>query len=80
MGTQNDELPEAKMAHMCDLCGIDVSDTRLPKRHRLKIVDGATVRGPWAYMCVPCFRHKGVGLGTGKGQLYDVLTGEKLAG
>ena len=31
-------------------------------------VDGATVMGPWANMCEPCFDMYGVGLGLGKGQ------------
>lgn len=37
--------------------------------------DGKTTSGPWAYMCLACYRLHGVGLGTGKGQrLY--LAGE----
>jgi len=31
--------------------------------------DGATTEGPWANMCQDCFNWKGVGLGTGRGQL-----------
>jgi hypothetical protein len=38
--------------------------------------DGATVHGPWAYMCEEHFQSDGVGLGTGRGQLL-VLPGEK---
>lgn len=33
-------------------------------------VDGKTVQGAWVIMCVKCHRVYGVGLGTGKGQLY----------
>jgi hypothetical protein len=42
----------------CDICGL-----------REAAYDGQTVRGPWAYMCEPCWQHHGVGkLGTGSGQ------------
>lgn len=34
-------------------------------------VDGRTIRGPWGYMCLKCHREHGVGLGLGKGQLYE---------
>lgn len=30
--------------------------------------DGKTILGTWAYMCPPCFKRYGMGLGTGKGQ------------
>jgi predicted CXXCH cytochrome family protein len=45
-------------------------------------VDGATVWGPWAILCLPCHRAKGRGLGTGLGQHY-IKTGDgwvKVAG
>ena len=42
-------------------------------------VDGRTVYGSWAIMCTVCHIVFGVGLGTGKGQLYNTL-GEKLKG
>lgn len=40
--------------------------------HRIvdEFVDGATVYGPWANMCMRCFREHGRGLGTGRGQHY----------
>lgn len=41
----------------CDVC-----------QGRPAAVDGRTVHGPWAYMCVPCHEAIGVGLGMGKGQ------------
>jgi hypothetical protein len=34
-------------------------------------VDGKTQMGPWGIMCRPCHRSHGVGLGLGRGQLYD---------
>lgn len=40
--------------------------------------DGETKRGPWAFMCSPCFREHGVGLGLGRGQRL-VLKGDPLA-
>ena len=33
-------------------------------------VDGRTLRGPWANMCLNCHVIYGVGLGTGKGQKF----------
>lgn len=30
--------------------------------------DGKTILGTWAYMCSPCFKKYGIGMGTGKGQ------------
>lgn len=41
----------------CDICS-----------SRPAAIDGKTVMGPWAYMCVPCFETHGVGLGLGRGQ------------
>jgi hypothetical protein len=41
----------------CDLC----------KKNKAK-VDGKTFDGPWAYMCIECFRLEGIGIGLGKGQ------------
>ena len=43
-------------------------------------VDGATRGGPWAIMCITCHRTHGVGLGTGKGQMYDAATLDKIEG
>lgn len=40
----------------CDFCG-DVAH-----------YDGKTKFGPWANMCLNCFRTHGVGLGLGQGQ------------
>lgn len=44
----------------CDLCH--------PSKPAKAAYDGKTKRGPWAFMCEPCFVVNGIGLGTGKGQ------------
>lgn len=43
-------------------------------------IDGATSRGPWAKMCPHCHYEQGIGLGTGRGQRYDLQTLRKLEG
>jgi hypothetical protein len=42
------------------------------KAHRIttEFVDGRTRIGPWATMCLACWMSHGVGLGSGKGQIY----------
>ena len=45
----------------CDLCKAENLD---------EYVDGKTIYGPWAFMCLFCFAEVGVGLGLGRGQLY----------
>jgi len=47
---------------VCDFCKKDVSGS--------KFVDGKTVYGPWAVMCMECYREKGSGIGQGLGQMY----------
>lgn len=42
-------------------------------------IDGATARG-WAIMDVACWRRVGYGLGTGKGQRYNLATLDKIEG
>ncbi len=42
-------------------------------------VDGKTLMGPWADMCLTCHKRAGVGLGTGRGQKYDE-NGKKVEG
>ena len=51
----------------CDLCPNIVA-----------LVDGATLEGPWAYLCAICFMRQGVGLGPGRGQvmLFGAKKGE----
>ena len=50
-----------KKMKKCDIC--DRPDLDI-------IVDGKTIHGPWAWMCVDCYREVGVGLGLGRGQLF----------
>lgn len=45
----------------CDVCHKPLST---------EFVDGRTVYGPWAMMCLDCFNTIGTGLGVGFGQLY----------
>jgi hypothetical protein len=48
----------------CNLCG---------KVNLSEFVDGATRIGPWANMCMPCFKRVGKGLGVGRGQRYAMV-------
>lgn len=50
-----------KSIKQCDICGTKADS----------YVDGKTIYGPWANMCLSCFETKGIGLGTGRGQLYE---------
>lgn len=45
-----------------------------------EFVDGKTIYGPWAKMCTSCHETKGVGLGLGRGQRYELPTLVKLEG
>jgi hypothetical protein len=56
---------------LCDICGEPILDV---------FIDGKTVQGAWAIMCVPCHGRFGLGLGTGKGQKYLKATSEKIEG
>jgi hypothetical protein len=53
----------------CDVCGEHLTS---------RFIDGRTIQGCWAIMCVACHRLIGVGVGKGKGQVYNVVTLEKL--
>jgi hypothetical protein len=55
----------------CDLCGTPLAQQAF--------VDGKTQMGPWGIMCRPCHKTKGMGLGLGRGQLYNYL-GIKMEG
>jgi hypothetical protein len=55
----------------CQICGGPLKEA---------FVDGATVFGPWAIMCIACHRGHGRGLGLGRGQKFDVATKEKIDG
>jgi hypothetical protein len=47
----------------CDLC---------QSRIIVSFIDGKTLSGPWASMCERCHGTYGIGLGTGKGQHYEL--------
>jgi hypothetical protein len=54
----------------CDLCHEQIEDT---------FIDGVTMYGPWGIMCPSCHKVKGKGLGTGRGQKYNLdETGEYI--
>lgn len=56
----------------CQLCGEPLHDA---------FIDGRTVFGPWAIMCLSCHRISGFEpLGIGTGQKYSLDTGLKLEG
>ncbi|HRT03484.1 MAG TPA: hypothetical protein P5513_06050 [Candidatus Diapherotrites archaeon] len=56
----------------CDFCKKDAAQIGNT------FYDGKTTLGPWAVMCAKCFKQYGVGLGLGKGQMYDSKTKEKI--
>lgn len=47
----------------CDLC---------EKPLLARFIDGKTRQGPWGCLCFFCYVEHGCGLGTGKGQQYDI--------
>lgn len=60
----------------CDICEESLNWIQ----NKQWFVDGKLKQGPWALMCPRCFEMHGVGLGTGKGQKYDLKTKEKIEG
>jgi hypothetical protein len=46
---------------LCDICSCPVGS---------EFVDGKTLAGSWAEMCMGCHKKHGLGLGIGKGQHY----------
>lgn len=60
-------VPELPSCDLCSMLGVYM----VPARY-----DGATVHGPWAYMCEAHFQSDGIGLGTGVGQRL-ILPDEK---
>jgi hypothetical protein len=56
---------------LCQLCSNPL---------KKQFVDGKTQMGPWGIMCVSCHKRRGCGLGTGRGQKYDLVTLEKIEG
>ena len=61
-------------ADNCDLCKDSLT--------RFDVFYDARISGKntWALMCKECFEWYGVGLGTGRGQEYDMATKEKKRG
>lgn len=58
----------------CQICHSPITD---------EFIDGRTHLGSWAFMCHDCHVIMGVGLGTGRGQLYkknDKNEWEKIDG
>jgi hypothetical protein len=55
----------------CQICGGPLKGA---------FVDGVTRGGRWAIKCLDCHRDERQGLGTGRGQMYDVKTKEKIDG
>lgn len=51
----------------CDTCGIEIETI---------FYDGKTHYGPWANMCPICHDLYGVGLGTGRGQRWELRDGK----
>lgn len=47
---------------LCDICHGKIGEF---------FIDGKTVEGPWGMLCTHCHAEHGVGLGTGRGQLYE---------
>lgn len=54
-------------SHTCDFCHKEITDT---------LYDGKTYFGPWATMCLTCWIENGIGLGTGRGQKYEMHDGK----
>lgn len=50
----------------CDLCEDGIKTV---------FIDGRTNLGPWGFMCPSCHLLQGCGLGTGKGQKYELING-----
>lgn len=47
----------------CESCNVNLVEIG-------KFIDGKICRGPWAVLCPACHTNSGIGLGTGRGQLY----------
>ena len=55
----------------CDLCFKELIGV---------FIDGKTDEGPWGILCLPCHQTQGIGVGEGRGQVYDLKTLKKLEG
>jgi hypothetical protein len=59
-------IAQSEAPEECQVCGGPVTD-----RFVVGVVKGAG----WAYLCEPCHRRDGIGLGTGRGRLYAAVAG-----
>ena len=59
----------------CDLC-----HNPFGYKNTMVFIDGKTRFGPWAIMCPACHRDQALGLGTGRGQAYQLDTLHKIGG
>jgi hypothetical protein len=57
----------------CDLCNTDLTEQYV-------FFDAKTKQGPWALLCQECVLDYGIGIGLGRGQMYNAKTLEKLEG
>lgn len=57
----------------CDFCNNDMKDEKF-------FYDFKSNFGPWGLGCEKCFKLHGCGLGTGKGQKFNMVTREKVEG
>jgi cytochrome c553 len=55
----------------CDTCKTDLA------LEYKDFVDGRTIQGPWANMCLSCHGKHGVGIGSGYGQKYHYNSNTK---
>lgn len=69
MKTKNKWL--SPVPEVCDMC---------KSKFGKHFYDAATIYGPWANLCEPCFDTFGKGLGIGLGQKYVTKTREGVAG
>lgn len=69
-GRWQSSIPKA-----CQICCEPITVAFIDGKTR----DNSQYRGSWAIMCPLCETLVGVGLGLGKGQMYD-LTGKKVEG
>ncbi len=51
----------------CDICSGSITKV---------FIDGRTKMGPWGILCPRCHKSHGCGLGTGKGQKYELKEAE----
>lgn len=56
-----------KMPRICDLCHAHLGE---------QLVEGKTLEGYRAVMCLFCSRTRGVGVGFGNGTLYERIEGQ----